>query len=354
MLCIDSHLDLAYSALIFNRDLRQPVAVTRAAEVGLPEQCRGHNTVCFPEMRQGEVFISFSTVLSRYATGERSPLDFRSPEGCYAFGQASIAYYNVLEAEGHLCMLKTAADVQNHLARWERDPDNAPLGHVLSMEGADPILYPDQVFRWWEQGLRILSLVHYGNGHYAHGTNMDGGLFPPAYPLLKNMEQLGLSLDMTHTADKSFWEVLKVFHGRVLATHNNCRALVPHQRQFTDDMIKAIIERDGVIGSALDDWMLLPGWDLDGTPTPELVSLEDVVNHMDHICQIAGNARHVALGTDLDGGFGYEEAPRELNSIADLQKFPPLLRARGYREEDVAAIMHGNWLRFLDETLPQR
>ena len=350
MLCIDSHLDWGYSALIFNRDLKQSVAAVRASEAGMEGKGRGNNTVCFPEMRAGEVFLCFSTILARHASGQGSKLDYNSPEGCYAMGQAQLAYYRILEREGVLRMLTTASAVDAHLAEWERAPETTPLGHVLSMEGADPILNPDQVFEWWENGLRILSLAHYGPSHYAQGTNTTGGLNPAGHSLLANMEQLGMILDLTHTSDDSFWESLDRFGGRVLASHTNCRALAPHQRQFSDDQIRALVARDGVMGVVLDGWQLYPEWVVE--TSREVVTLDDAVNHIDHICQLAGNAHHAGLGTDLDGGFGTEQVPGGLDTIVDLQKFPDLLRARGYQEADVAAVMYGNWLRMLQEALP--
>lgn len=351
MLCLDSHLDWAMNVLIYNRDLKQPVAAVRSREADMTGKSRGGNTVCFPDLRRGEVFISFSTILARHAAPTKTALDF-SPEGCHAHAWAQHNLYRLYEEQGILRRLTTVADVDAHLAQWQSDPDNAPLGHLLTMEGADPILDPEQVYPWWEAGLRIMSLAHYGPSTYAHGTHTPGGLFPPARPLLAHMEKLGMTLDLTHLADEAFWEALDVFGGRVVATHNNCRALVPDQRQFSDDQIKAIIERDGVIGAAMDSWMLWPGWDK-STPTPENTTLSDVVNHIDHVCQLAGNTRHSGLGTDLDGGFGKEQSPWDLDTIADLQKIPDLLRARGYTEDDVTGIMYGNWLRFLRDTLPK-
>ncbi len=153
-------------------------------------------------------------------------------------------------------------------------------------------------------------------------------------------------LDLTHFSDKAFWQALDRFQGLVLASHNNCRALVPHQCQFSDDQLRAIFERDGVIGAAFDAWMLEPGWIIDQS-TNEHVSLSDVVDHIDYVCQLAGNCRHAAIGTDLDGGYGWEQSPRDLDTIADLQKLVGLLADRGYGEDDIAAIMHGNWLRLL-------
>jgi membrane dipeptidase len=338
------------NVLIYNRDMKKSVAEVRAWEEGMTGKTRGKNTVCFPDLRRGEVFLSFSTILARHASGAKTVLDW-SPEGCYAAAWAQDDLYRLYEQQGILRRIKTKDDLQAHLAEWQTAPETAPLGHLLSMEGADPMLTPDQVFRWWETGLRVMSLAHYGLSAYAHGTHTPGGLLPPARPLLKNMRELGMILDLTHLADESFWEVLDIFDGRVIATHNNCRALVPDQRQFSDDQIRAIIERDGVIGSAMDSWMLMPGWDK-ANPTPEKTTLSDVVDHMDHICQLAGNARHIAIGTDLDGGFGKEQSPWDLDTIADLQKIPGILRRRGYSEADVEAVMRGNWLRLLNEALP--
>jgi membrane dipeptidase len=216
------------------------------------------------------------------------------------------------------------------------------------MEGADPILSPDHLGEWWDLGLRAIGLTHYGTGIYAHGTEACGGLTELGRPLLRAMEQQGMILDLTHMCDESFWEALEVFSGPVIASHQNCRVLVPDERQFADEQLQAVIERGGIIGAALDAWMLQPGW-IRGETTNESLTLEAVADHIDHVCQLAGNARHAAIGTDLDGGYGKEQCPRDLDTIADLQRLPDLLRPRGYSEADIAAIMHGNWLRFFRE-----
>jgi membrane dipeptidase len=350
MLCIDGHLDLAYNALFWNRDIKRPVAEVRAWEADMPGKSRGKNTVCLPDMRHGEIFLCFATVNARRATGMKTALDF-SPEGCYTMGQAQLVYYRLLEKQGLLRQITKGAGLEAHWREWNLSPQSAPLGYVLCIEGADCLLEPDDIFAWWDAGLRVLSLSHYGTSAYAHGTNSEGGLFPLAKPLLAHMEQLGVILDLTHTSDGSFWEALDIFHGRVIATHNNCRTLVPRQRQFTDDMIRAIVARNGVIGLALDDWMLHTDFELDN-PRAELVTLATALDHVDHICQLAGSARHVAIGTDLDGGYGAEESPSDLDTIADLQKFPALMKTRGYSDDDIAGFMHGNWMRLLRETLP--
>jgi membrane dipeptidase len=224
-----------------------------------------------------------------------------------------------------------------------------PLGFVVSMESADAILYPEQLPMWWEAGLRVVGPAHYGKGRYTGGTGTEMGLTPLGTVLLPEMARVGMILDMSHFSDQAFWQALDLYDGPILASHNNCRALVPHQRQFSDAQLQAIMARDGVVGVAADAWMLKPGW-VGGQSTNVDVTLDHVVDHIDHICQLAGNPRHAAIGSDLDGGFGREQAPCDLDTIADLQRIPDLLEARGYEAEDIAAIMHGNWLRLLRES----
>lgn len=360
MLIVDAHLDLAWNALQWNRNLLSSVYTIRMrerAEVGDLRKGRALGTVAFPEMCQGRVALSFATVLAR-STGNTSPhVDYPSPIQAYGIAQGQLAYYRALEREGHARVVTDLADLDDHIVEWEAwdaseetDPAGAPpLGFVISMESADSILSPDQLEEWKEAGLRIVGPAHYGPGRYAGGTGTELGLTELGPPLLDEMERLGIILDVTHLSDQSFWEALEHYSGPILASHNNCRALVPHQRQFSDEQLEAIFQRGGVIGVACDAWMLQRGW-IVGESTNENVRLEDVVDHIDHICQLAGNTYHAAIGTDLDGGFGWEQSPYDLDTIADLQKLRDLLADREYSDADIAAILHGNWLRLLRQS----
>ena len=352
MLIIDAHLDLSMNALQWNRDLLASVYTTRGRENRTAGKGRALGTVAFPEMRQGRLALSIATLIAR-STGQAVPhIDYASTAQAYGVAHGQLAYYRALETQGHIRIITNLADLDTHWAAWEAwETDGASgdaprLGFVISMEGADPILAPDQLEAWYEAGLRLLGPTHYGPGRYAGGTGTELALTELGPPLLREMDRLGVLLDLTHLSDEAFWESLEHYQGLVLASHNNCRTLVPHQRQFDDDQLKAIFERDGVIGAALDTWMLQPGWVV-GRSTNEQVTLEMVVDHIDYVCQLAGNSRHAAIGTDLDGGFGREQSPCDLDTIADLQKLVGLLTGRGYSEADVAAIMHGNWLRLL-------
>ena len=357
MLIIDAHLDLSWNALQGNRDLLRSAYTIRTQEVGTPGKGRAQGTVAFPDMRQGRLAVSVVTLFAR-CTGRPAPhSDYASPAQSYGVAQGQLAYYRALEHEGHIRIIADRANLDSHIANWEawektESDDTPPLGFVISMEGADPILKPDQLEEWVGGGLRLLGLTHYGPGRYAGGTGTELGLTELGSPLLAEMQRLGVTLDLTHCSDQAFWEALEHYEGLVLASHNNCRALVPHQRQFSDEQLRAIFERDGVIGAAFDAWMLQPGW-VSGQSTNEAVTLSTVVDHMDHVCQLAGNSRHAGIGTDLDGGYGREQSPCDLDTIADLQKLAGLLADRGYNDDDIGAIMHGNWLRLLRQAWNQ-
>jgi membrane dipeptidase len=204
---------------------------------------------------------------------------------------------------------------------------------------------PEQVHEWYAAGLRIVGPAHYGPNEYCHGTGSVGGLSADGRRLLQEMDKAGMLLDATHLADQSFWEALDNFQGPVLASHHNCRALVPGDRQLTDDQIKALISRGGVIGAAFDNWMLIPGWKKYVTPL-ESVPLERVADMIDHVCQLAGNANHSGIGTDLDGGFGREQSPCDLDTIADVRKVAGILESRGYSRGDIEKIMSRNFIDF--------
>ncbi|MEO6636714.1 MAG: membrane dipeptidase, partial [Ginsengibacter sp.] len=240
--------------------------------------------------------------------------------------------------------------LEQHVDLWadQAQPDTKPVGYILSLEGADSLINIDYVEKAYTYGLRAIGPAHYGPGRYANGTGSSDKMNAKGLELLKEMERLNIILDTTHLCDDAFWQALDNFNGHVWASHNNVRAIVNHQRQFSDEQIKALIERGAVIGGALDAWMMVPHW-IKGKSTPRDMDcgLERIIDHFDHICQLAGNALHIGIGSDLDGAFGREQCPYDIESIAGLKLLPLSLSKRGYTKEDIENIMHGNWLRFL-------
>ncbi|HVI49455.1 MAG TPA: membrane dipeptidase [Chitinophaga sp.] len=351
MFAIDAHLDLSMNAMEWNRNLRLPINEIREREKGMSDKPdREKGVVSFPELRKGNIGLVVGTQIARFVAPDNPLPGWFSPEQAWAQTQGQLAWYKAMEQAGELVPITDLTSLENHLTRWnDRNPDDhKPIGYILSLEGADSIVDVSYLQRAYENGLRAVGLAHYGPGRYAQGTDATGGLTAAGRELLKEMQRLNIIMDATHLCDDSFWEAMDLFQGHIWASHNNCRALVNHNRQFSDEQIKLLVSRGAVIGGALDAWMMVPGWER-GVSDPKAMncSLDVMIDHLDHICQIAGNALHIGIGSDLDGAFGKEQSPYDLETIADLQSIPERLKKRGYSDEDITNVMHGNWLRFL-------
>ncbi|RPA69853.1 peptidase M19 [Cyclobacteriaceae bacterium YHN15] len=350
MFIIDAHLDLSMNALEWNRDLRRPIEEINRREKGLKDKPdRGNATVCLPELRKGNIGLVVATQIARFVD-EGNPLPgWHSPEQAWAQTQGQLAWYKAMEDLGEMVQITDLESLEKHLQLWlhELPWSTKPIGYILSLEGADSLVNLSYLEKAYRSGLRALGPAHYGPGRYANGTDSSGKMGPKGLELLKEMEKLNIILDATHLCDDAFWQAMDHFQGHVWASHNNCRSLVNHNRQFSNEQIKVLIERGAVIGGALDAWMMVPNWERGKSdPKKMACTLEKLIDHLDHICQIAGNTDHVGIGTDLDGAFGKEQCPYDLDTIADLQKIPSLLSKRGYTPKDLEKIMFGNWLRF--------
>lgn len=363
MFIFDAHLDLSMNALEWNRDLTRPIEEIRERERHLIDKPdRGRGTVCLPELRRGQIGLIVATQIARYAKPSHPLGGWHSPAQAWAMTQGQLAWYRAMEEQGELMQIRDRTSLERHLELWNvggdtagpanRPPDQPrPIGYVLSLEGADSIISLAHLERSHREGLRAVGPAHYGPGTYAFGTDSDGSIGAKGRELLKEMDRLGIILDATHLSDTSFWEAMETFHGPVWASHSYARTMTPHNRQFADDQLKELFRRGAVIGAPLDAWMMIPNWER-GKTTPQAtqLKLEKMVEHIDYLCQLAGNTRHCGIGTDLDGGFGREQCPMDLDTIADLQRLPELFRARGYTAPDIESILHGNFIRFLRES----
>jgi len=351
MFTIDAHLDLSMNALEWNRDLKRPVAEINQREKELKDKPdRGNALVSLPELRKGNIGLVVATLIARYVREDNPLPGWHSPEQAWAQTQGQLAWYKAMEEEGEMVQITDIESLEKHLQLWlhELPWSTKPIGYILSLEGADSIVNLNYLEKAFQNGLRALGPAHYGPGRYANGTDATGGLGPKGRELLKEMERMNIILDATHLCDDSFWEAMDLFNGHVWASHSNCRSLVNHNRQFSDDQIKVLIERGAIIGGAMDAWMIVPDW-IRGKSNPKNLNcnLEKIIDHMDHICQIAGNANHIGIGSDLDGAFGREQCPYDLETIADLQSLPLILNKRGYSSKEIEGVMFGNWMRFL-------
>lgn len=349
ILCFDSHLDISMNAMEWNRDQRWTVEQIRKSEKGMTDKPdRGKNTVSFPALRQGKVGLVVATQIARVVKPGSPIPGWYSQEQAWAQTQGQLEWYRTMEEAGEMKQIVDGKTLNESLALWENPDDTTPICYMLSLEGADSIVSMKHLERAHNNGLRAVGPAHYGPGVYANGTDSHGRLNVKGVELLKTMDQLNMILDVTHLNDDAFWHALEIYKGSIWASHNNCRHFVDHNRQFSDEMIQELINRNAVIGLALDAWMMVPDW-VRGVSTPKSrnVTLEIMVNNIDRVCQLAGDSLHAGVGSDLDGAFGTEQCPMDLDTIADIQKLPELLTKRGYNHEDVLNIMHRNFVRFL-------
>jgi len=372
----DGHLDLAMNALVYERDQSASVAALREREAGGVQDDRGRCSCSLPEMQRGRVRVCVATILARAkpwvdaGRAIRRGGDWPLADMAHAVATGQLAYYDLLARRGDIVPIRDRAALAAHVQRCAvadaaGDADAQPPGVIVTMEGTDAITHPDELDWWHARGLRTLMLAHFGKSHYAHGTpstdpanthDVDGPLTDFGRALLEKMQALAMPLDLSHLSDQSFAEATRRFDGPIYASHSSCRALVPSNdhvhphRMLTDDQVRAIAARGGVVGLPMFNAFLKAGYTEDSPK--DTVTFADVADHIDHICQLAGSAEHVATGSDADGGFGVEHKPAEMDTVADLQRLGDTLAGRGYSPGDLGLILHGNWLNFFSRTLP--
>jgi membrane dipeptidase len=358
-LIVDAHEDLAWNALSFGRDYTRSALETRRAELNGEAPKRTGNTLLgLPEYLQGRVAVIFGTLFvapARSANATWEAESYANAEEAHRAANRQLDYYHRLTDEHEQFeRIGGRGDLERVLASWAGDdPADRRVGLVPLMEGADPIREPQEAEWWMERGVRIVGLA-WASTRYSGGTGEPGPLTPEGRRLLDVMAGLGLILDLSHASDESFLQALDRFAGTVIVSHANPRALLKDfprpERMLTDEMIRRVAEAGGVIGVVPYNRFLKSAWQ----PADEKagVTLDHVLDMIDHICQVTSSAAHVGLGSDFDGGFGVERTPAEIDTIADLQKLDGLLQGRGYAERDVAAILGQNWIEVLRRGLP--
>lgn len=363
-LLIDAHQDIAYNTLTFERDYRHSAYETRRREIDTPhpKNNNGDSLIGWPEFQRGQVGLIFASlfVMER----KYDPVGYEN-QVYDTRGEASRLTSTQIDLYEKLCdetpnmfrLIRSRRDLNDHLAEWKEKPADYPerthpVGLVIMVEGAEGITGQAELEEWWQRGVRIIA-PDYAGTRFCGGTKQPGKFTKEGFKFLESMAESGYTLDIAHMSDESVLQALDVYDGPIITSHANARALLtddPAQRHLPDNELRRLFERDGVIGTMPFNRFLLRGW-LNTDPR-ELVTLPMYINQIDHICQVAGDARHVGIGSDYDGGFGWPAVPLEIDTIADLQKIGPLLSERGYSPEDIAAIFHGNWLRKLEEGLP--
>jgi len=357
---IDSHQDLAYNALAFGRNYLLSAAETRAREAGgLTPGRNGDTLLGWPDYQRARVGLVFATL---FATPRRYA-EAWDVQSYTTFTQGRLLFQNQLEYYHRLCgehpqnfqsvfNRRQLADILQPWQETEDTPTEHPVGLVILMEGAEALQMPEELVEFWERGVRIVGPVWAGT-RYCGGTKEYGPVTREGRRLLETMAELGMILDLSHMTEESALQALDIYPGAVIASHANARAVLRDggERQLTDLTLRRLFERDGVVGVVPLNQFLRPG--IQKSDPRRDTPLDWLAVHIDHICQLAGDARHVGIGTDFDGGFGVQHVPPEIDTIADMQKVVPLLEGRGYSPEDIQTILAGNWQHRLETALPE-
>jgi membrane dipeptidase len=359
-LLVDAHQDLAWNMLTFGRDYTHSVAETRKQEVDtLTPQVNGDTLLGWPDYQSGRIALIFSTLFAtpvRYKLGEWDHQCYSSVEEAHlVYSRQLDSYERLVDEHPELFrIIKKQDDLKSILAHWQRtDIEEHPVGLVILMEGAEGVREPAELEDWYQRGVRIIGPAWAGT-RFCGGTHEPGPLTKDGYALLERMAGFRFTLDLSHMDEKAALQAMDTYSGPVIASHANALELLKESnsnRHLTNREIQGLLERGGTIGIVPSNGFLKPNWNETGGRVS--VTLDYVTAQIDYICQMAGNALHVGLGSDFDGGFGLQAVPVEVDTIADLRKIIPLLTQKGYTEADISAILGGNWLAHLQNTLPE-
>ncbi|MBS1248711.1 MAG: hypothetical protein MAG431_00270 [Chloroflexi bacterium] len=355
---VDAHQDLAWNMLTFGPDYTRAAQEICQIESNQPApHHNGQTLLGWKDYKKGKVAVIFATLFAAPRRAKKGAWDTQTYETTH---QAHQKYRQQVDTYHRLCeehpdkfhLIFDRSDLRFVLDAWENEPETAPVGLVILMEGAEGVRSPGELAQWWRKGVRMVGLAWAGN-RFCGGTREPGGLSPEGYHLLEGMADLNLTLDVSHMDERAVLEALDHYPGPFISSHANAKALLKNSssnRHLTDRVIQGLIARGATIGIIPYNRFLKTGWAIGDDRS--LVTLEDVLAQIDHVCQIAGDAQHVGIGSDFDGGFGLSGVPAEIETIADLQKLPPLLAQKGYTEEDIGDIMGQNWLTHLKNILP--
>lgn len=353
MIVFDAHQDIAYNAICFGRDYRRSALAARRQEAGtdIPAQ-NGTATLGLPDAILGRVALVFATLFVAPQSKKATPWDalsYADERQAYALASQQLDYYERLADESdQIRLVFNQGDLDAVLATWAAgtEIEQHQQGLVLLMENADPIIEPQQFEEWYERGVRIVGPAWQAS-RYCGGTGQPGPLTALGYELLDVMASFNAILDLSHMAEESFLQAVDHYEGVLIASHSNPRRFRNSDRHLSDDMIRRLAERDGVMGVVLYNAFLSDTW-----TRGKALPLSVAVDAIDYVCQLTGSAAHVGLGSDFDGGFGLESIPAGLDTVGDLMRIGSALHERGYAEGDIEAVLSGNMLRKLRQALP--
>ena len=360
---VDAHEDIAWNVLCFGRNyLTSAHRIRRAEADGPVEAVNGVAMLGLVDWLKGGIAVIGATLFTPPERKRTSDLEsyYNDEHEAYSLAERQAEIYERMAQDcEQIKLIQTRSDLEAVLRTWEDfdpaveiDPrrDERQIGLVYLIEGGDSIREPAEVEWWYERGVRLIGPA-WVSTRYCGGTGEPGPLTAEGFDLLNHMRPFNLVLDLSHMDDQSFFQALDRYDGPIIASHSNPRRLTNNtNRHLSDEQIRALVQHDGVIGTLIFNKFLLRDWE-HGYPQ-DAATVDTVVRAIDTVCQLAGDARHAAIGTDFDGGFGMRSTPAGFDTVADLQIIAPALKQHGYSDPDIDLILHGNWLRVLRQSLP--
>ena len=281
------------------------------------------------------------------------PHSYRSAADARLLAQWQLDYFRRL-ADDHerIRLILTQADLAEVLESWSGEDalSRALHGMVIKMKGAEQVTEPKQLEEWLEYGIRIVAPA-WRPTRYAGSAGSGDGLSLLGFELLEVMAGYNVLLDISAMSDRAAADALDAYDGAIIASHSNPRHFCESPRCLSDELIRRLAERDGVAGIMVYNRFLRRDWH--PSDPKRQVSVSHWVDAVDHVCQLTGSVTHVGLGSDIDGGYPYQALPSGIDTASDLWRLRAGLQERGYAQAEAAAVLGGNMLRKLNETLPE-
>ena len=313
---------------------------------------KGH--VDIPRMREGGIAAMFLAV---YAPGSDEP-------GVYISAsreQIACIQHTANKYQDHLVLARSANDIRKAKA-------SGKIAILIAIEGGYLIEDSlDRLREYREAGAAYMTLTHSFHtswadsaGVHEHLEPKHGGLTDFGLEVIREMNRIGMMVDVSHVSDQTFWKVMEVSEAPIIATHSSCRAISPHCRNMSDEMIKAVAEKSGVVQmnfaaafidpdakpidkDAVKRW-IANGGVVDKPLTDHVTPLSILIDHFDHALQLVG-PEHVGIGSDFDG---VPALPEDMEDCSKLPNITACLLDRGYKESDLEKMLGENVLRVMD------
>lgn len=347
----DAHLDLSYLAEC-GRDVLAPLNIHSSPHPPA--------AVTIPSLRDGGVRACLGTIFTEAHAPHETP---EYAGVAYPIGDAEAAHRaGARQAERYAAWTESGCiglmSRRRSGSPYGPCPTQLPLTVGILMEGADPIRTPEELPAWVDRGVVAIGLTWARGSRYAAGNHEaapggERGLTRLGFAMLGAMDALRIVHDLSHLSWQAMDDLLEATDAGVMATHSNCAAVFQgparqSQRHLRDEVIREIARRGGVVGINLFSKFLrdpLAAEIASSDTAPWRASLDDVVRHVEHVCEVTGDTRFVGLGSDMDGGFASSWLPAGVDRPDDLRALAVALGARGWKNGDIEAFAWGNWAR---------